>query len=67
MFPGYSTLVFDTNILLTSMRLLRDLVEAAKWTIVVPLAGEFRSLMHLKQLVADLPSPCSHHRTRRFA
>ncbi|SCV69696.1 BQ2448_1090 [Microbotryum intermedium] len=36
--PGYTVLVFDTNILLSSMKLFRDLVEAEVWTIVVPLA-----------------------------
>jgi predicted ribonuclease YlaK len=38
MFPGYTVLVFDTNILLTSMKLLRDLIEVEAWTIIVPLA-----------------------------
>ncbi|KDE04138.1 hypothetical protein MVLG_05429 [Microbotryum lychnidis-dioicae p1A1 Lamole] len=36
--PGYTVLVFDTNILLSSMKLFRDLVEAEVWTIIVPLA-----------------------------
>ncbi|GAA6008826.1 hypothetical protein JCM10207_001737 [Rhodosporidiobolus poonsookiae] len=37
-FAGYTVLVFDTNILLTSLKLFRELVEAECWTIVVPLA-----------------------------
>ncbi|GAA5913003.1 uncharacterized protein JCM6883_000484 [Sporobolomyces salmoneus] len=37
-FPGFTVLVFDTNILLTSIKLFSELVEAACWTIVVPLA-----------------------------
>ncbi|GAA5948689.1 hypothetical protein JCM3765_004975 [Sporobolomyces pararoseus] len=37
-FPGYTVLVFDTNILLTSIKLFSELVEAECWTIVVPLA-----------------------------
>ncbi|GAA5994917.1 hypothetical protein JCM5350_006614 [Sporobolomyces pararoseus] len=36
--PGYTVLVFDTNILLTSIKLFSELVEAECWTIVVPLA-----------------------------
>ncbi|GAA5851616.1 hypothetical protein JCM8547_001150 [Rhodosporidiobolus lusitaniae] len=37
-FAGYTVLVFDTNILLTSIKLFRELIEAECWTIVVPLA-----------------------------
>ncbi|KAI5475658.1 nucleotide binding protein, PINc domain protein [Pseudohyphozyma bogoriensis] len=37
-FPGYTVLVFDTNVMLSSMKLFRDLVEAERWTIIVPLA-----------------------------
>ena len=37
-FAGHTVLVFDTNILLSSMKLFRDLVEREKWTIIVPLA-----------------------------
>ncbi|BGP16794.1 hypothetical protein JCM10213v2_004798 [Rhodosporidiobolus nylandii] len=37
-FAGFTVLVFDTNILLTSIALFRELVEAECWTIVVPLA-----------------------------
>ncbi|BGP48819.1 hypothetical protein JCM10450v2_004695 [Rhodotorula kratochvilovae] len=37
-FPGYTVLVFDTNILLTSITLFSELVAAECWTIVVPLA-----------------------------
>ncbi|GAA5991646.1 hypothetical protein JCM11641_000208 [Rhodosporidiobolus odoratus] len=38
LFAGFTVLVFDTNILLTSLKLFRELVEAECWTIVVPLA-----------------------------
>ncbi|KAM0748417.1 hypothetical protein T439DRAFT_316305 [Meredithblackwellia eburnea MCA 4105] len=37
-FPGYTVLVFDTNILLASLSLLVDVVEKESWTVVVPLA-----------------------------
>ncbi|CEQ41277.1 SPOSA6832_02989, partial [Sporobolomyces salmonicolor] len=37
-FPGFTVLVFDTNILLTSIKLFSELIEAEIWTIVVPLA-----------------------------
>ncbi|GAA5868110.1 hypothetical protein JCM1840_006144 [Sporobolomyces johnsonii] len=37
-FPGFTVLVFDTNILLTSIKLFSELIEAETWTIVVPLA-----------------------------
>ncbi|KAL8283301.1 hypothetical protein RQP46_005711 [Phenoliferia psychrophenolica] len=37
-FPGFTVLVFDTNILLTSLRLFCDVVETETWTVVVPLA-----------------------------
>lgn len=39
-FPGFTVLVFDTNILLASLRLFRNVVETETWTVVVPLAGE---------------------------
>lgn len=37
-FPGFTVLVFDTNILLTSIDLFSELVAAECWTIIVPLA-----------------------------
>ncbi|GAA5820940.1 hypothetical protein JCM3770_002637 [Rhodotorula araucariae] len=37
-FPGYTVLVFDTNILLTSITLFSELIAAECWTVVVPLA-----------------------------
>jgi hypothetical protein len=36
--PGYTVLVFDTNILLSSLSIFSSLVESLRWTIVVPLA-----------------------------
>ena len=44
-FPGFTVLVFDTNILLTSIKLFSELVEAECWTIVVPLAGTFHEFL----------------------
>jgi len=35
--PGYTTLVFDTNILLSSLLVFSKLVELMRWTIVIPL------------------------------
>ncbi|EPS94044.1 hypothetical protein FOMPIDRAFT_1026327, partial [Fomitopsis schrenkii] len=35
--PGYTTLVFDTNIHLSSLSIFSSLVECLQWTVVVPL------------------------------
>ena len=35
--PGYTMLVFDTNILLSHLSIFTALVESAAWTIIVPL------------------------------
>ncbi|KZT26039.1 hypothetical protein NEOLEDRAFT_1155924 [Neolentinus lepideus HHB14362 ss-1] len=35
--PGYSVLVIDTNILLSSLSTFQSMVESLRWTIVVPL------------------------------
>ncbi|KAJ3525600.1 hypothetical protein NMY22_g10503 [Coprinellus aureogranulatus] len=35
--PGYTILVVDTNILLSSLPMITSLVESMKWTVVVPL------------------------------
>ncbi|KAM6500746.1 hypothetical protein JOM56_003760 [Amanita muscaria] len=35
--PGYTILVIDTNILLSSLSLFASLIESLKWTIVIPL------------------------------
>jgi predicted ribonuclease YlaK len=35
--PGYTTLVLDTNILLSSLSMVASLVESLRWTVVVPL------------------------------
>lgn len=37
MVPGYTVLVVDTNILLSSLSVFESLVESLQWTIVVPL------------------------------
>lgn len=49
-FPGFTVLVFDTNVLLSSMKLLRDLVEAECWTIIVPLAGKLLCVAYSSHL-----------------
>jgi len=36
--PGYTVLVIDTNILLSSLSVVSSLVESNCWTIVIPLA-----------------------------
>lgn len=36
--PGFSVLVIDTNILLSSLSIFAALVESMRWTILVPLA-----------------------------
>lgn len=43
-FPGFTVLVFDTNIVLSSLPFLRELVDSRQWTIVIPLAGEQQAL-----------------------
>jgi len=35
--PGYTILVLDTNILLSSLNMVTSLVESLRWTIVIPL------------------------------
>ena len=35
--PGYTILVLDTNILLSSLSMVTSLVESLRWTVVVPL------------------------------
>ncbi|EAU88181.2 hypothetical protein CC1G_03853 [Coprinopsis cinerea okayama7 len=35
--PGYSVLVVDTNILLSSLSMVSSLIESMKWTVVIPL------------------------------
>ncbi|GJE97087.1 hypothetical protein PsYK624_132970 [Phanerochaete sordida] len=37
MVPGYTTLVIDTNILLSSLPTVNSLIESLQWTVVVPL------------------------------
>ena len=49
MVPGYTTLVFDTNILLSSLLVFNALVESLKWTVVVPLPV----IMELDGLASD--------------
>jgi protein SMG6 len=38
--PGYTVLVFDTNVLLSSLELVGSLIESKVWTCVIPLPGE---------------------------
>lgn len=35
--PGYSVLVVDTNILLSSLSMVSSLIESLQWTVVIPL------------------------------
>jgi hypothetical protein len=35
--PGYTVLVVDTNILLSSLSLVSSLIESLRWTIIIPL------------------------------
>jgi len=42
---GYSVLVIDTNILLSSLSMFSTLIESLRWTIVVPLAGKQAPLL----------------------
>ena len=35
--PGYTVLVLDTNILLSSLAMVTSLVESLRWTVVIPL------------------------------
>lgn len=42
--PGYTVLVVDTNILLSSLSVVTSLVDSNRWTIIVPLAGQFKNL-----------------------
>ena len=35
--PGYTTLVLDTNILLSSLPMVTSLIKSLCWTVVVPL------------------------------
>ncbi|HEV7737459.1 MAG TPA: hypothetical protein VGO47_08840, partial [Chlamydiales bacterium] len=37
---GYTVLVVDANILLSSLDMFSVLVDSLKWTIIVPLAGK---------------------------
>ena len=35
--PGYTSLVVDTNILLSSLSMVSSLIESLRWTVVIPL------------------------------
>ncbi|KAF8326386.1 uncharacterized protein EI90DRAFT_3127987 [Cantharellus anzutake] len=37
--PGYTVLVIDTNILLSSLSVVASLVQSNRWTVVIPLAA----------------------------
>lgn len=47
--PGYTVLVLDTNILLSSLAMVASLVESLRWTVVVPLPA----VMELDGLAAN--------------
>ena len=50
--PGYTILVLDTNILLSSLAMVTHLVESLSWTVVVPLPA----IMELDGLASN-PTP----------
>lgn len=56
--PGFTILVLDTNVLLTSGGLLEQLVEACRWTVIVPLAvlTELDGLKHNPAPLGDAAS-----------
>lgn len=39
--PGYTVLVLDTNVLLSSLELVARLIESIRWTVVIPLPGMY--------------------------
>ncbi|KAI0085483.1 hypothetical protein BDY19DRAFT_966394 [Irpex rosettiformis] len=47
--PGYTVLVVDTNILLSSLSMIASLVESLEWTVVIPLPV----IMELDGLASD--------------
>lgn len=38
--PGYTILLFDTNVLLSALSLFSKVVEGGQWSVIVPLPGE---------------------------
>ena len=48
--PGYTILVLDTNILLSSLSMVTSLVESLRWTVVVPLPA----IMELDGLASNV-------------
>ena len=38
--PGYTSLVFDTNVLLSALKLVEKIIEGGRWNVIVPLPGE---------------------------
>ncbi|KAL4259410.1 PIN domain-containing protein [Pleurotus pulmonarius] len=49
--PGYTILVVDTNILLSSLPLLTPIIESLRWTVVIPLPV----IMELDGLATNVP------------
>ena len=43
--PGFTVLVLDTNVLLSSLEHVACLVESGRWTVVIPLPGMFSPLL----------------------
>ncbi len=60
---GYTVLVFDTNVLLSSLELFEQVVTGGLWTVVVPLPGELLPGLSQSQRVLRVPC-CSDHRAR---
>ncbi len=40
--PGYTVLVFDTNVLLSSLEMFARVADSGRWTVVVPLPGKYK-------------------------
>ncbi|KZP20887.1 hypothetical protein FIBSPDRAFT_861344 [Athelia psychrophila] len=51
--PGYSVLVVDTNILLSSLSMLASVIESLRWTVIVPLPV----IMELDGISANTSQP----------
>ncbi|KAI0055170.1 hypothetical protein BV25DRAFT_1932002 [Artomyces pyxidatus] len=52
--PGYTMVVIDTNVLLSSLSMVSSLVESGQWTIVIPLQV-IKELDRLRTNTNDMP------------
>lgn len=58
--PGYTVLVFDTNILIGMLSIMKDLLESEQWTIIIPLVV-ITELDGLKKGNQSTGSQSNHH------